>query len=183
MMKRLLTYQDCIERYGSDYFLKDALTSGKLFKIEKGVYATEPYVPELGVVTMKYPGAVYTMDSAFYYHGLTNEAPDLYHLATKRAATRIKDPRVKQYFVKPELFDIGIVTKDVEGSIIRIYDLERMLIELVRGHKHLPYDYYKEIIRNYRKEADTMDFAKLYEYAGKFSLGDTIMEVVEREVV
>jgi len=183
MMKRLLTYQDCIDQCGSNYFLRDALASGKLYKIEKGVYATQPYAPELSVLTMKYPEAVCTMDSAFYYHGLTDEAPALYHLATKRAATRIKDPRVKQYFAKPELFDIGIVTKEVEGSSIRIYDLERMLIELIRNHTHLPYDYYKEIIRNYRKEAETMDFAKLYEYAGKFSLGDTIMEVIEREVV
>ena len=38
-----------------------------------------------------------------------------------------------------------------QGTSIRIYDRERMLIELIRSAKNLPFDYYKEIIESYRR--------------------------------
>jgi len=183
MANQLLTYQECIDQCGSDYRLKEALKSGKIYKIEKGIYAYSPYVSELEIISAKYPDAVFTMDSALYYHGLTDEAPELYHLATHRSDARIKDNRVKQYFVKDELFDSGITEKEEDGCKIRIYSLERMLIELIRNHTRLPYDYYKEVIRNYRSKTETMDFTVLYDYAGHFSLGDTILKVIEREVL
>ena len=47
-------------------------------------------------------------------------------------------------------FDIGdsfIYYNDIK---IRIYDKERMLIELVRNKNKISYDMYKEIINNYR---------------------------------
>ena len=57
----------------------------------------------------KYPKAVCTGKSAFYYHSLTDVIPGYYYLATKRTDTRIKDSRVKQSFIKNDIFDAGII--------------------------------------------------------------------------
>ncbi len=40
----------------------------------------------------------------------------------------------------------------VESATINIYDKERMLIELIRNKNQMAFDYYKEIISNYRKK-------------------------------
>lgn len=48
----------------------------------------------------------FTMDSAFYAHGLTDEIPDIYHLATRREVIRIKDERIKQYFIKDSILNL-----------------------------------------------------------------------------
>lgn len=47
---------------------------------------------------MKYPNAIFTLNSAFYYHGLNDVIPDLYFLTTSKEITKIRDKRVKQKF-------------------------------------------------------------------------------------
>ena len=105
----LLSYQECISKYGSDYKLKKELAGGNLFMKEKGIYSTKRNSSEIDVIMRKYPKAVCTGKSAFYYHSLTDVIPGHYYLATKRTDTRIKDSRVKQSFIKNDIFDAFIL--------------------------------------------------------------------------
>ena len=91
------TRAECLEKYGSDYFIEKKIEEGELFKVGKGIYSEKKYVPEIAMFVYKYPNAVVTMKSAFYFHGLTDMIPDECDLATTRDATKIKDERVKQY--------------------------------------------------------------------------------------
>ena len=43
----------------------------------------------------KYPTAVVTMMSAYYYYGRTDNVPDKIHLAVERDGTKIRDAGVK----------------------------------------------------------------------------------------
>lgn len=43
---------------------------------------------------------------------------------------------------------------------IKIYDKERMIIELIKNRKTPGFDYYKEIIVNYRKIKDSLNTKK-----------------------
>ena len=65
---------------------------------------------------------------------------------------------------------------------IKIYNKERMLIELVRNKNSIAFDYYKEIISNYREIADEIDMSLLAEYLEKFTNGKNIFEIIHREV-
>ena len=179
----LLSYQECIEKYGNDYKLKKELADGSLFMKEKGVYSSKRNSSEIYIIMYKYPKAVCTGRSAFYYHSLTDVIPDYYYLATKRNDTRIKDRRVKQSFLKENVFEAGITNLEYNNTTIRIYDMERMLIELMRFKAKYPMDYYKEIILNYRKLSYEMDFGLVEEYAGMFSNGNNLMKMIETEVL
>ncbi len=101
----LLTYSECIDKYGSDYRLKKEILSGNIFMKEKGIYSTRRNISDIEVIMSKYPKAVFTDKSAYYYHSLTDVIPDYFHLATKREDSRIRDSRVKQSFLKDEIFD------------------------------------------------------------------------------
>lgn len=179
----VLTYKQCIEKYGSDHMLKKEIAEGNLFQKEKGIYSLGRNCSELEIISAKYPKTVFTGESAFYYHGLTDVIPDFYHLATVRTDGRIKDERVKQTFLKEDIFDMGQVKISYHNTEICIYNLERMLIELVRFRGKLPFDYYKEIIGSYRNRVETMDIAKVEEYAAKFKHSDKMMQVIELEVL
>jgi len=179
----LLSYQECIEKFGSDYNLKKALAVGTLYMKEKGIYSTQRNSSEIDVIMRKYPRAVCTGDSAFYYHSLTDVIPDLYHLATRRTDTRINDPRIKQSFLKDDIFEAGITELNYNNSVIRIYDVERMLIELMRFRTRIPLDHYKEIILNFRKIAYEMDFGLVEEYASMFRNGASLMNMIQMEVL
>lgn len=179
----LLTYKECLDRYGSDYQLKKEITKGNLFMKEKGVYSTARNVSEIAVIMRKYPKTVCTGKSAFFYHSLTDVIPDHYYLATRRTDTRIKDPRVVQSFLKDDLYEAGIMDLQYNNSNIRIYDKERMLIELMRFRSKMPLDYYKEIIQNYRKLSFELDFGMVEDYAALFKNGAKLMNMIQMEVL
>ena len=150
---------------------------------EKGIYSTKRNTSEIDVIMCRYPKAVCTGRSAFYYHSLTDVIPDYYYLATKRNDTRIKDSRVIQFFIKNEIFDAGVIELQYNNSNIRIYNLERMLIELMRFRAKLPMDYYKELIQNYRKMSFEMDFGLVEDYAAMFRNGSKLMNMIQMEVL
>ena len=179
----LLTYKECLDKYGSDYQLKKEIARGTLFMKEKGIYSTKQNYSELDVILRKYPKTVCTGKSAFYYHSLTDVIPDHYYLATRRTDTRIKDPRVIQSFLKDEIFDVGVIKIQYNNSEIRIYDKERMLIELMRFKAKMPMDYYKEIINNYRKLSCELDFGIVEDYAAMFKRCSKYMNMIQMEVL
>ncbi|MBR0462802.1 MAG: hypothetical protein IJJ23_00225 [Clostridia bacterium] len=112
----LLTYRECLSKYGSDYQLKKKIKNGTLFIKEKGVYSTQRNTAEIAVIMLKYPKTVCTGKSAFYYHALTDEIPDYYYLASRRTDTRIQDPRVRQSFQKDDIFEAGITDIQYNNS-------------------------------------------------------------------
>lgn len=77
--------------------------------------------------------------------------PEKYHIATRAKAAKLLDTRIEQIYVRDDLLLFGVVEKEISEVIVKIYDKERMLIELLRNKNSMPYDLYKEIIGNYRK--------------------------------
>lgn len=179
----MFTYRDCIKEYTNVYAFNKALENKELFKIEKGLYSKKKYETELSIMSFKYSNAVFTLDSAFYYHNLTDVVPDKYYLATTKDAYKINDKRVKQVFYLDKQFNFGITNITYEGSKIKIYDKERMLIELVRRKSKTSFDYYKEIINNYRDIVNELDVEKIEEYTGLYYNADNLFNTIQMEVL
>ena len=179
----LLTYPECLAKWQSDYQVKKQISEGKLYRIEKGVYSDIPDVSTLAVISFKYPNAIFTMDSAFYYHGLTDVISDKYHLATDKHAIYISDDRVHQYYVSSDILNVGVTTMERRNATFKIYDKERMLIELLRFKNKLPFDYYKEIIANYRHLIYDLDIERIQAYADSFPRSKMISDALEMEVL
>ncbi|MBQ9279245.1 MAG: hypothetical protein IJ224_11510 [Lachnospiraceae bacterium] len=178
----MMTRAECLSVYGSDYYIKKKIKDGELYKISKGVYSKKRYIPELAVVAYKYNNAVVTMKSAFYIYELTDVVPDKCDLATTRDAAKISDKSVKQYFVQDDFFRDGIETVNYKGYDINIYSKERMLIELVRYKSKLPFDYYKEILLNYRKIIPQLNIQKIQDIALEAPKSNKILEILQLEV-
>ena len=178
----LYTYKECLEKFGSKYQINKLVSEGKLYKQEKGIYSDEKYIPALQIISMRYPKAVFTMNSAFYYHNLTDVIPDEYYLATDRGAPKIKDRRVIQIFENSEFLLMGAEYSRHNNIEIFMYNKERMLVELLRNKNKLPFDYYKEILGNYRKIIDNLDIPEIQDYAYVLPKSRMIMEALQTEV-
>ena len=174
---------DCLNEYGSDYMIQKKIDAGELFKIGKGVYSEDAYVPELAILSYQYPDAVVTMRNAFYIHGLTDVIPDGYDLSTDRNASKIHDKRVKQYFAPSTFFRQGTEKIDYKGYPVRVYSKERMLIELLRYKDKLPFDYYKEILHEFRKILPQLDMQAIQDYAYEAPKNAKIMKALQTEVL
>lgn len=178
----VLLYKELIQKYESDYKIKKLIQEGKIFKIEKGIYSDKKDVNYLEIISKKYPNAIFTMDSAFYYHNLTDVIPEKEYLALKRDSTKISDSRIKVVYYQEKFFDIGKSTLNINGVEVKIYDKERMLIELIRNRNSIGFDYYKEIIENYREIKDTLNAKKIAEYISNFSIENHLYDVIMKEV-
>ncbi len=178
----IYTYRECMEKWSYDYQIKKQIEAGHLFRIEKGLYSDTPDVSTLAVISAKYPKAIFTMDSAFYYHGLTDVIPDEYHIATEKHSIYLSDKRIRQYYIPSEVLDVGVAKMTRRDATIRIYDRERMLIELLRYKNKLPFDYYKEILGNYRNLVYELDIERIQEYAASFPRSKMISEALDAEV-
>ncbi len=176
------SYKELLDSKLNKYQIEKKIENGKLFRVSKGIYSDEEFPSELAILVKKYPNSILTLNSAFFYYGLTDKIPEYYYLATDRKAHIIKDNSVKQIFMKKEFLNIGQTKMKIEDVEANIYDEERMLIELIRYKSKLPFELYKEVINNYRKIKDKLDFIKLYKYAQKFNKS-YILKTIEMEVM
>lgn len=173
---------ELLDTYDSTYKINKAIENGEIFKIKNGLYSDTKYVNPLAIINKKYPNFIFTMDSAFYYWNLTDVIPDKYHLATKLTSIRIKDTDIKQYFFADNIFEMGKTQLNIENVTINIYDKERMLVELIRKKNQISFDYYKEIILNYRKISNELDSFKIMNYISYYSNEDNLYDRLQSEV-
>lgn len=166
----------------STYQLNKAIKNKELFKVDNGLYSDIEFVNPLEIILKKYPNAIFTSDSAYYYYDLTDVIPDYFYLATKRSDSRINDKNIKQIFMPNDLFELGKTQIEIENVKINIYDEERMLVELIRKKNLIPFDYYKEIIANYRRKTDKLDIYKIGEYISYYKNESSLYDTLMREV-
>ena len=57
-----------------------------------------------------------------------------------------------------------------------------MLIELIRNRKSYGFDYYKEIINNYRESREQLDMGKITDYISVFPIEEHLYDVIMKEV-
>ena len=183
ILAELLSRMDCIKKYGSDYFTEQEISAGRLFRIERGIFAESIHVPELALLSWKYPKAVITMLSAFYYYGLTDMIPEVCDLDTEMNSAKIQDKRVHQYFLPRDFLYVGVSESNDHGFPIRIYSKERMLIELLRYKSKLPFDLYKEILLNYRKIMPQLDIQQIQDIALQSPKQAMVMHTLQMEVL
>lgn len=178
----LYYYNELLKKGLNRYQIEKSVKNKELFKIAKGIYSDEEYPNDLAIIVKKYPNVILTLNSAFFYYELTDKIPEYYYLATSKKSYIIKEKNVKQIFTKKEFLKIGLTKTIIDDVEVNIYDKERMLIELVRYKTKLPYELYKELINNYRKIRDEINFIKLYKYAQVFN-SPYIMKTIEKEVM
>ena len=179
----LYTYKEALEAYGSRSALAAQISRGKLFNVARNLYSENQYTDSLAQVMKLYPQTVVTGLTAFFVYGLTDKVPVVIDLATRRNATRISNPEVKQHFVDNSRFDVGVTLVNHDGTKVRIYDLEMMLFYLVRNDDKLPFDLYKEVSKSYRKRTDELDFSKIQRYADLLPWGRKNLERIVKEML
>ncbi len=176
------SYKEILKKLGSRKNIEQKLKNKKLFRLKKGIYSEEDIVDPMIIISEKYKGAIITMDSAFYYYNLTDVIPLKVYVATSRDARKINDSKVVQYYLNNNILNPGKMQINIDGNNVNIYDRERLLIELIRKRASIPFDYYKEIIRNYRQISDELDMYKIEQYVALFKNEVNLFDILQREV-
>lgn len=172
-----------IKRYKSDYQIKKALKLKKIKKVKPGLYSDGDVLFDLPELFLKRDDTVLTLQSAFQLHGVTDYIPEYTYVATPRSSYPINSPEVKQIFMSNDYHLIGVESKTIDEVQIRLYDLERSLIELIRYEKKLSFEEYHHVLKKFREKNNGIDFNKLMAYAKHFRSYKKIARVVQNSIM
>ena len=178
----LLTYNEAYRKYKNDYGINKAISNREIFKVARGMYSDKKNIDPIAIYSKKYPNAIVTLDSAFYYYKLTDYIPNKVYLSIARHARTIKDDDIEVSYIDEDIIECGKTIVKVDGEDVNIYDKERLLVELIRKRNQIPFDYYKEIISNYRKISEELDMSKIEKYMSLFKNELNIGNSLLREV-
>ena len=178
----IMNYSEAYKKYKNDYGINKAILNKEIYKVARGMYSDKKNIDPIAVYSKKYPNAIITLDSAFYYYKLSDYIPNKVNMAIARHARVIKDSDITVSYVDDEILNYGKTVVKVDGEDVNIYDKERLLVELIRKKNQIPFDYYKEIIANYRKISDELDMSKIEEYMALFKNEVNIGNSLLREV-
>ena len=179
----IYTTKELLAKGETEYSIRIKVAKNALYLIGRGLYSDvpNPFIDEV-YITKKYPHAIITDLSAFYIYDLTDHIPDNFHLSTLQHSFPIRRKDVIQSYQDPSFFSIGKKVIEYEGGKINIYDLERMLIELIRLKEKYPPELYYEVINSYRNIKEKLDFYKINEYVKHFKNGLSLLQKI-KEVI
>ncbi len=177
----ILLYKDLQKEGLSDYQIKKKLENKELYLVTKGAYSTTLNYDYLEYITKKHPNAIVTLETACMCYSIIKKKPDIYYVATKQKDRKIKDEKVKQIFMTDKIYNVGANVITYNHYNIKIYDLERLLVEVARNKTNIDYDTYHEIINGYMKISKLLNINKINYYAHLFK-NDKIEARILKEV-
>ena len=178
----LYNHKTALKKYGTHREIMQAINRGKLVKLERNIYTTLSDYSKFEYIVTKYPKIVFTMQSVFFYLGLCKKEPKLFQITSNRTAIRIKEKYVTQYYQFNKFFNIGIMVYKVNNLNIRIYNKERMLIELIRNRNKIDVELFNEVMTNYYKERNNLDKKKLINYLKKFNAKNKYLKIINEQL-
>ncbi len=141
----------------------------KIKRLTRGVYSTDIVVDWLQVYSLRYPNAIFTLDTLFSLYGMTDRFIDKYWIVTSRGSRTITDERIVQTRQTEAIINLGKIFFKHEDFLINTYDKERLLIELFRFSHRLSINLYRDVVKYYRATVyQDFDFNKYHTYCSFF---------------
>ena len=142
--------------------------SKKLFSIQDMVSTQFRAITNIEILRLLCMIARFGWHILVHCYGLIKKSGDIYYISTKQKDRKILDENIKQIFMTTSLYSIGVSKITYHNFNILKYDLERLLIEIVRNKMSLDYEVYHEIINNYKRIKKLLNKTKLENYIKEF---------------
>lgn len=155
---------------------------GEIQRISRGVYSNAGgLMDEMAGLQARYKRAIFSHETAAYLLDLTDRTP-LYYSVTvpsRYNATSLKASGAKVYFVKSDLYLLGLITvKSPHGNDIRTFNLERTICDLLRNRNQIDVQQVNEALKRYVNKRDK-NIDVLYHYARQFNVQKAVRNYLE----
>lgn len=163
-------------------YLTKLIKEDKIERVSRGVYIKKNVlVDEFIVLQGKSKYAIYSNTTALYLHGFSNRIPIRYDITIKSGykGSLQREDNVNLFYTKKELLDLGVINYKLDsGNIIRVYDLDKTICDIIKNKKRIDAEIFNKAIREYfySKKKNTL---KLYEYAKKMNIYNKVRDTFE----
>ena len=177
-----LTTKDVTENNIPRTYLTKLTKENEIERVSRGLYIRESsFVDDFVVLQNKSKNAIFSNGTALYLHGFSNRIPIKYDLTVNSGynGTLQKDYNVNLFYTKKELLNLGVIDYKLNsGNIIKVYDLEKTICDIIKNKKKIDAELFNKAIREYfySKNKNTL---KLYEYAKKMNIYNKVRDTFE----
>ena len=177
-----LTTKDVTDNNIPRIYLTKLIKEDKIERVSRGVYIKKNVlVDEFIVLQGKSKYAIYSNTTALYLHGFSNRIPIRYDITIKSGykGSLQREDNVNLFYTKKELLDLGVINYKLDsGNIIRVYDLDKTICDIIKNKKKIDAEIFNKAIREYfySKKKNTL---KLYEYAKKMNIYNKVRDTFE----
>lgn len=184
--KKIFFMSELNEMGFSAYMVRNMVAHGQLIKLNKSTYENVNYDGEESDYIYAYayvPDGIICLLSAAVIYGLSVYRPDDIDVAVtrKRNVSTLPDwPTIKLWYFEDTRLGTGVTDMEICNQKIKIYDIEKTVVDIVYYRNKLGIEETKEVLTNYLKRQDR-DINKLCRYAGRLrckEIIDTYLEVL-----
>ena len=145
----------------------------------KGVYVKKgKNINDFFLLQQRYKTGIYSHNTALYFYHLTDRTPLKYDL-TFQNNTRVKDEIISPHYTKDDYFLVGQTElKLQDGTTIKIYDLEKTIIDILRDRNKIDLQIFNNALNSYMKRKDK-NLVKLSKYAKIFKQEKILKKYME----
>lgn len=155
---------------------------GFINRLERGLYIdTNKIEDSYYVFQYKCPKAVFSHETALYFHDLTDRTPIEFMVTvpSRYNSRLLKDSKYKFSYIKEELYELGkIKIKTPYGNEINCYDIERTICDVIRDKNKIETYQFTDALKRYAS-LKVKDISKLYKYAEKFNIKAEVKKYIE----
>lgn len=165
--------------------LRKYVADGKLEQIRKGLYVlADDLADEFALIQIQSTKAVFSYGTALYLLGMSDRTPHIFDISVPQGTniSRLKrdNQNIRCHYVQPDVYDVGITEiTSPQGAIVRIYDKERCICDLIKDKDKVDIQIYTQAIKDYfNTKADRRKLLKYSKALGVEEKVRTYMEVL-----
>jgi len=154
---------------------------GILTKVGRGIYMNETGdYDEFYFLQLTHGKCIYSYVSALYLLGKTDLIPQVFDVTVYRGYNPHRLPdNVTVHYVSRDIFELGIMEiKTNFGNIVRAYDMERTLCDLIDNRDKVPSELFAQTVKMYGKSRDKR-MTVLFNYAAKMGITEDVQKLME----
>lgn len=178
----MITTSDVLSMGFSRMLLSKYVKEGLLERCRQGVYMLpEETQDDMYILMLSSKKIIFSHDTALFLNGLSDRTPFTHSVTIPSNACLPKAiiGECNCYYVKPELYQLGAIDmKTTFGNVVRCYDAERTVCDLLRSRTRIDEETVIAAIKNYA-ESRNKDLNKLSEYAKQFKVEKTLKRYLE----
>jgi len=162
--------------------LSKYVKAGLLERSRQGVYILPDSVhDDMYTLMLRSDKIVFSHDTALFLNGLSERTPFEHSVTipSNCVLSNVLMDECKCYYIKPDLFDVGVVKKKTTfGNEVRCYDAERTICDLLRSRNRIDEETVINAIKKYAAYKEK-DLNRLATYAEKFRVGKILKQYME----
>ena len=178
----IITTARALEIGVSKSLLSKYAKSGLIERVRQGVYTLPDSIhDDMYTLMLRSEYIIFSHESALFLLGLSDRTPFEHSVTipSDKSLPRTFKDECKCYYVSPDLYKIGITEmKTTFGNMVRCYNAERCICDLLRSRNRLDEEIVLSSIKNYIG-LKNKDLNRLSQYARLFHVEKKIKTYLE----